>query len=781
MAARTFIDEEGLTRQGNHLRRFTVALGVGGEPVRSRVGLLARLIHGAGVTIYTGPEGAPFWSLASQEVKVRIVPDGDDYDYRTTSYDEWAYRAVGVPTAATGQLLKRKTPPPASHRWFRHWNEAQTLLRLLADEGTPEAIIEEDFPTEAISLQDSIDILAGNDDPLALDWEWDMDTAEPIGLAMADSASAKYAVLRASDVDYPTESGALLVDEFSNYLRNGGPAILHGGRADLGVQYHGNPLDLMGKNIDDTMVMAYLAGEPVLALKELTRKFLGRDPTDFPGNLSSLPAALGTRYAAADGRNTYDLFSALARILVERNQWGVYQEIEKPLIPVIVSMEREGVPVDIEEVKRQYRECVTLEQGMRYAILHGYGFDVSKDSGKTLRDNQARQFVAQCRGSDPGTMDQRLLTTFPEGEIDLLLFYRRHRTLRRNFLGRALRYFYAATHPGHEHHLFKSRSRWTKTGKLTDLGKFLEWRRRWLALETPTAFRYFPRYNQAGSVDGDNHAAPRSGRLSSTDPNFTNQTRGALRKTYVAPEDHDWWSFDYSGLELHLMADISQDSNALRILSEVCPDGVCTHKPKHGDLHGFLQYRIQDATGSTYDRALVVKPANFMEIYGGSPSKLVEIVAKSRYYITLETATVIHEGHQESFSEFWDFRERRLALNRGRGYAETIYGRRRYIPELHSRDSERLAYGDRAGFNHEIQGSGADIVKRTMVGVVPVLRKFGAHMAAQVHDEIDGWLPKNVDHAEFKGEIERIMQITLPNGLQLKVEGGFGPNWGDAH
>lgn len=796
---RTFIDAECLTTSGDG-SVLAAALHLVGEAVQDRVQLLAQLRNGAGVVVLTGPEGAPFWSLVSPEVKVRIVPDGDEYRERVDTPQVWAYRAVGFDAAESRRLAERKTGLPANDWRYDQWVRAAGLLADLEACGGRAPIIEEEFPARQWGIDDW-ERLNGTDDIIALDGEWDIDTASPTGASLADASEAGYVPLWASDLHsggndprHPDLSSGgdtvRLKQALSGRLISGQPTVMHGARADVGTLYLGDPLELVGKaDLDDTMVMAYLCGEPVLALKELTHKLLGRDPTEFPGNLSDLPAALGTRYAAADARNTYDLYATLGRTLAERHQWPVYLDIEKPLIPVIVSMEREGVPLDIDEVKRQYRDAVKIEMGMRYAIRDNYGFDVSQDKGRTLATNQVRQFVQSFRGTDPGSTDQRVLTLFPEGEIDLLFLYRRSRTLRRNFLGRALRYSYASTHPGHERHLFKARKRFTEKGELTDLGKYLDWKRKWDNLPEPTdslpkQFRYFPRFNQAGSVDGDNHSAPRSGRLSSSDPNFTNQPRGDLRRTYVPPRGCKWWSWDYSSLELHIAAAISGDPEMLRILTEQCPDGPldqCKHKPKHGDMHGYLQYKLYEYTKRLTPRP-TVKVFNFMEIYGGGASKGVEIVAKDRVYITLETAKDIDTAHHTAFSGFWTWREALLETNAARGYAETLDGRRRYIPEYRSRDSERRAYADRAGANHSVQGTAADIVKRMMAKVVPVLLKYGAHMCSQVHDEINGWIPKDANLQNFKQEMEAILtSVVLPHGLRLKVEGGFGDSWGEAH
>lgn len=746
----------------------------------SRLALLARLRHGAGVVVLTGPEAAPFWGLCSLEVKVRIVPDDDEYTERFDSEPEWAYRSVGLSTTETGQLLRRKTPVPSDHRLYHSWMRAQQLLTDLGAVGEREPLIVEEYPTRQLTVEEGFDLLVRNTDPIALDWEWDTETTEPTGLAYGGPDWAGYLPIRAADIP---QGPAGLAEAFSAYLLADRPAIMHGGRADLGTQFKGDPLDLNPEHIDDTMVMAYLCGEPILALKDLARKYLNRDPVDFPGNLSDLPAALGTRYASADARNTYDLYGILARTLVDRNQWGVYQRIEKPVIPIVVSMEREGIPVDLSVVRQLYLDTVKIEMGVRYAILDHYRLDVAQDKGKTLEDNQARQFVARVRGVDPGTLDQRVLTTFPEGEIDLLLLHRRSRTLRRNFLGRALRYHYAATHPGHLNHLFKAKQRFTKKGELTDLGEYLEWYRRWKELGDTSAFRYFPRYNQAGSMDGANRMAPRSGRFSSAGPNIQQQPR-TMRDIFVPPKDCLWWSFDYSGLELHIAAALSQDPTMLRVLSEVCPDQQCTHKPKHGDLHSVLQYKVLELTGTLMDRAGVIKPANFEQLYGGGAGKLVELIAKGRQYITLDTAKSVVEGHKVTFPGYWMWADTRHEFHKRYGYGETLAGRRRYEPEVNSRDPERIAYALRALLNTEIQGSAADIVKIAMDRSVPVLKQFKAHMASQVHDELDGWTAPNPSRQyqeDFKSAMEEVLTgVELP-GLKLKVEGGYGTSWGTAH
>lgn len=772
------IDKEGLVSPRiGPVDAYLDALGLEGEIVsgfQSRLDALTSLRAGAGVVVYTGPSGLAFWQIVSPEVKVRVVPDGYEVSERFSDLREWAYRAVGFSSAVSRQLLTRKTDVPEGDGRYHLWCRARQLLSTLEGNDTPPLIVA-DFPVE----QWGVDELGKQSGLLALDWEWEIETAEPTGMSVGRPDIAAYVPLWASDYDDRSNSDVVL-QWFSSYLLGGGRGILHGARADLGTQFRGELLDLVEKgDFDDTMVMAYLCGEPILSLKELARKYLGRDPVAFPGNLSSLPVGLATRYAGADARNTYDLYARFAQILYEREQWGVYHEIERPLVPIVASMEREGVPVSISRVKVAYRDTVAIEQGVRRAIIDNYGLDIAKDSGDSLETNEARQFVKLVTGKDPGGLDQRILTLFPEGGIDLLLLHRRSRTLRRNFLGRALKYHHASNHPEAVRRLFKSRSRFTNKGELTDLGKFLAWQRQWKAVCPDGEFRYFPRFNQAGSMDGENRSAPRSGRFSSADPNIQQQPRN-MRDVFVPPEGCLWWSWDYSGLELHIAAALSQDEAMLRTLTTVCPDEKCTHKPKCGDLHATFQQTLLAITGSLMDRSLV-KAGNFEQLYGGGAGKLVEIVAKDRTFVPLETATKIVEGHKSAFPGFHRWADERREVHQVLGYATTLMGRRRYIPELRSRDPERQSYGARAGINHEIQGTAADIVKVAMRLVIPIIRKYNAHLAMQVHDELDGWIPEGEDIKAFSAEIsEAMVSVPLP-GIKLKVEGGVGRSWAEAH
>ena len=506
-------------------------------------------------------------------------------------------------------------------------------------------------------------------------------------------------------------------------LLAGLPTVFHGARADLAVQYDGDPIELVDTPPHDTQVLAYLLGEPDVHLKVLTKKLLGRDPIAYSSTLANEPYETQRAYAASDARNTYDLFLNLAPRLKEKGQDRVYAEIERPLVPIIASMEKFGSPVDTHVLLALYRDHVTVEEGLRRAIRDHYGFDVKSD-------DQTKLLIKSQTGFDPGTLDKRVLSRNPAGYIDLISAYRHTRTRRRAFLGRTIK--------------------------------------RWVAAGRPEDFRLYPRYNQAGSPEG--RAAPRTGRLSSADPNLMNQPH-EIRSMFVGPPGYKYWSFDYKGLELCIGAALSGDEAMLRVLRDG-EDG--------GDLHTLFQRRIFELTGKQVPR-VVAKRAMFEQQYLGGADTLVRILAEERAFIDIDTAEQLVGAHARAFPQYHEAAGLWIAHGRERGYGETLFGRRRYIPELTSRDATVRGHGERACANVRIQGTAADVVKIAMRRVVPVLLRYNGHLSVQVHDELCGWVPAAVDASAFVLDMKAAMQSVEVPGITLTVTGGVGANWAEVH
>lgn len=697
------------------------------------------------MTVITGPLGVPFWTAVSPEVVVRVEPDGYEVTERNLLDNDnglhWSLRTAGLSPSSINALMRGRTRPPSRrHALASVWDEAARLRAdlLVRCEGvTP--LVDEDFQVTVITDPDEqLKWLAEVDEFVALDWEWDIhDPSIVDGLSAATRTHTYYMPVRALDFSLPISHGVQLRRLFSERLAGGLPCVFHQGRADLSYQYDGDPADLSGKPIHDTLLMAFLADPYAddLGLKPLTRQRLGREPANFPGVLSAIPLARGARYAGADARNTFDLFQSLVPELIAKDQWRVYMEYEQPLMPIVASMEKYGQPIDVEELKRQQAEHLSTENAIRDAVEIGYGCDLSDD-------NSTKDWLKELTGFRPTKLDQRSISKWEMGEVDVILAYRQTRTRRNNFLDRGLK-------------------------RYNDRG-------------CPSDFRLYPKFNQAGkdNADGSVGRAARTGRFTSSGskviweraygaPNFQNQPR-LIRDIFVAPEGQLFFSKDYSGMELCIAAGISGDPAMLSALNN------------GEDLHGLFRAKILELTGIDVGRP-AAKAGNFEQLYGGGPQMLVRILRKMRAFITLETAEAIVKGHEFAFPVYHQWARDTLALCRERGYSETLFGRRRYLPELYSPDSEVRGNAERAAVNHVIQGTAADIVKLAMVRLQPVLKRYGAHLAIQVHDELDGWVPKTCDLEAFDKEVTATMAgIQIP-GIQLKVEGGIGHSWGAVH
>ena len=672
--------------------------------------IIGPALHGAGYAITTDPLTAPLLAVISPEVTIRVEPDGYDF---TDRYDvpTWAGLVVGFDLPTSRQLAKRWASgkgKPKTGRFVSCWDEYESLVLKWTTPQVAARVVEQ-HPVVVMDEAAGLNLLDLLDEPTALDYEWDERTLEPLGLAIATADRTWYV---------PTTDMRVRDVVRRNILR-GLPTIWHGARADLGTQWPGDPLEAFGAPIDDTMIEAYLVDERDLHLKYLARTLLGRQPMAYPGDLRRLPLPTVARYAGADARNTFDLHLHLLGRLAATGQLSVYYDIERPLVPVIASMERYGSRIDAEATLHLHTNVHHAERGLRADLWRRYRLDVDDPL-------QARRIVEVAAGMDPGTVDKRVLTMIPHPAVDAVIGYRNLLTLRRNFLDKHI-------------------GRWVEAG-------------------APNDYRVYPRFNQAGSMD-EGKRAPRTGRLSSADPNLQNQPR-FIRDIFVPPPGATWVSGDYSGLELHIAAALSGDPTMLGALNS------------GQDLHGLFKARIEQIGGRAIER-IVAKSGNFEQLYGGGAKKLMEIVARERIFIDIDTAKAIVSGHEQTFPRYHQWAKDKVVEARAKGYAETLFGRRRYLPELYWGDEERRGNAERAAVNTPIQGTAADVAKIAMARLVPILRHYGAHLNLQVHDELDAWV---YDRAEqFKDGMVEVMESVEIPGLRLKVEAGVGSTWGGAH
>ena len=654
----------------------------------------------------------------SPEVRVVIVPDNEEFVEREPDLWKWAGVQCGLKAA---DIAKYQKKPPIKGKALARWEAATAMVANMSVAAEPWIV--EAYPAQVV--YDGPRLLASlANQPLALDWEWDIATMEPLGLAVGAADNQWYVPLKAGDYEAPVGEGERLRRSVAKRLIRGDQTtIMHGGRADLRMSTEW--LDqIPGNSVDDTMLMAYLLGEPALGLKPLTAKHLGRHPVDFPGNLTQMPVALVARYAGGgDARNTFDLWAKFLPLLAKHNLLDIYENFERPLVPIITKMEAVGSPCDIRVAQRIYdRDLEEMDQLADYASYRWRG-DITTAAGK-------RALIYRQSGVLYPSVDARILAADPGEYVDVCLDWQERKTRSGNFLAK---------------HIAK-----------------------WQELGRPELFTLHPRFNQAGRPpDGDRMGwkkAPRTGRLSSSDPNFQNQPK-KIMEMFVAPPDHLFWSFDYSQLELRIAAALSKDQQMLAdILS--------------GDAHARFQEHIFRLSGRHVERT-PAKSGNFEQLYGGGPDKLRQILAKVRAFISIEEATAIVDAHRRTYKGYHDWVQQQVALTRLRGYSVTLDGRKRWVPEIYALDPAVRSYGERAAANHVVQGTAADKLKWVMIQARDLVRRFEAHLSLQVHDEICGWVPA-ARAEEFVAEMTALMGSISINGLPLAVSGGVGKTWAAA-
>ncbi len=269
-----------------------------------------------------------------------------------------------------------------------------------------------------------------------------------------------------------------------------------------------------------------------------------------------------------------------------------------------------------------------------------------------------------------------------------------------------------------------------------------------------------------------NQAVTATGRLSSSDPNLQNiPVRGEdgkeIRRCFVPEEDCLFFSADYSQIELRVMAHLSGDENMIEAFRE------------GHDIHAATAAKIYRKTIDevTRDERTKAKRANFGIIYGITVFGLAE-----RLDISRDEAKALIDGYFETFPRVRDYMEQAKQTAREKGYAETLFHRRRYLPDITSRNATVRNFAERNAINAPIQGSAADIIKIAMARIHRRFAEEGlrSKMILQVHDELNfSVLP------EEKERVEQIvlteMQGAYPLSVPLVADSGWGANWLEAH
>ena len=490
----------------------------------------------------------------------------------------------------------------------------------------------------------------------------------------------------------------------------------------------------------DTMLMHYLLdAESRHGMDALAERYLNYSPISIETligkgakqlTMDMVSVERVAEYAAEDADVTLQLFTLLKPMLEqEPSLLKLYHDIEEPMIDVLADMEWEGVRIDSDAL---HNYSATLSQK-----LSAIEAEIREVSGESeININSSRQLgemlFAKMRITDKPKMtktkqfctDEEYLQSFA-GEhkvVDLILEYRGVKKLLSTYVDSLPQLVNSVT--GHIH----------------------------------------TSYNQAVTA---------TGRLSSANPNLQNipvrdDLGRPIRSAFVPSDDrHDLLSADYSQVELRLMAHLSGDEN----LCEAFREGKDIHAATAARI---FKKPIEEVTSEERRRA---KTANFGIIYGISAFGLSQ-----RLRIPRSEAKMLIEGYFESYPKVKEYMDNVVATAREKGYVETLFGRRRYLADIDSRNANARALAERNAINAPIQGTAADIMKLAMVGVA---RRFKAEsvrsrITMQVHDEIVVDLLRS-EREKVEQIVREEMEGAAKLSIPLTAECGVGKNWLEAH
>ena len=444
-------------------------------------------------------------------------------------------------------------------------------------------------------------------------------------------------------------------------------------------------------------------------------------------NMRDLDPANIYRYACEDADVTLKLKNVLEKELKQNDAESLFRDIEMPLVPVLAYMERNGVRIDTEALKETSRHFTARMQQIEKEVhrLAGVEFNIAspKQVGEVLFDRL--KIVDKPKKTRTGqyVTSEEVLESL-KGKHEIVGKILEHRGLKK-LLGTYIDALPQLINPqtGHIHTSFN---------------------------QTVTA----------------------TGRLSSSNPNLQNipvrnEDGKEIRKAFIPDEGCEFFSADYSQIELRIMAHLSQDPHMIEAFRE------------NQDIHAataakIYKEKLEDVTREQRSKA---KTANFGIIYGISVFGLAE-----RLNIDRKEAKELIDGYFENYPHVKEYMDKSIQEAREKGYIETIFRRRRYLPDINSRNAVVRGYAERNAINAPIQGSAADIIKVAMVRIYRRFREEGirSKMILQVHDELNfSVLP------EEKEKVQQIVITEMESAYKMKVplqaDCGWGKNWLEAH
>ena len=444
-------------------------------------------------------------------------------------------------------------------------------------------------------------------------------------------------------------------------------------------------------------------------------------------NMRDLPPEDVYRYACEDADVTLKLKNVLEKELKAQNVEPLFHDIEMPLVPVLVNIESNGVRLDTEALKQSSEHFTVRLQEIEKNIyeLAGETFNIAspKQVGEVLFDKL--RIIEKAKKTKTGQ--------YVTSEEVLESLRNRH-----EIIGKILEY------------------RGLKKLLSTYVDALPQ-------LINPRTGRIHTSFNQAVTA---------TGRLSSSNPNLQNipirdEDGKEIRKAFIPDDGCEFFSADYSQIELRIMAHLSGDRNMI----DAFLSGYDIHAATAAKIY---KVDIKDVTADMRRKA---KTANFGIIYGISVFGLAE-----RMNVPRQEAKDLIDGYFETYPQVREYMEKSKESARENGYVETIFHRKRFLPDINSRNAIVRGYAERNAINAPIQGSAADIIKVAMALIYQrfMSNNLKAKMILQVHDELNFSVPeaeKEVVQQIVIEEMERAYRMHVP----LKADFGWGKNWLEAH
>jgi DNA polymerase-1 len=488
--------------------------------------------------------------------------------------------------------------------------------------------------------------------------------------------------------------------------------------------------------IEDTMVMSFCldAGRHRHNMDDLAERHLNHTCISFKDvcgagqkqiSFDQVDLDKATQYAAEDADITLQLYNLFKKQLKEiPSVHKVYTDIERPLIPILMDMEREGVAInraDLEQLSLTFLERMQAHERAIYALA-GEQFNINspKQLGEILFDKMGLLVGGKKKKSTNVAVMEKLAEQGEEIATEVLKY----------------------------RHLAKLRSTYTEA---------------LIQQINPKTKRIHTSYNQVGAA---------TGRFSSSDPNLQNipirtEDGRKIRHAFIPQKGWSFIGADYSQIELRLLAHVAGIESLQKAFKE------------DRDIHAFTASQIFNVPLEevTSEQRSASKAINFGIVYGMGSVSLSKQIGVSR-----NVAKEYIDSYFERYKGLREYMDSTIASAQKHGYVETIFGRRIHMPNINEKNQMLRSGAERAAINAPLQGANADIIKQVMPKIAQELKAHNLNtcMLMQVHDELIFEVPeKETEEAKklIQNTMENIVQLKVP----LKVGVAVGNNWEDAH